>query len=178
MFLLCRPAFPGIWNSVHVSIPPNLRYTAMFCPFPRWDHKFSQDRVRQGFGSQWSGMPVFRFLPEFRFFVSPNLRVFIYFWLFWFKFTRFFRFFPSVSGFLSGTDWHPWMIIGSFWFAWWMASLTVKIKRCILARTVVRSFERCRIRKNDGWQIWRMRTWIKLAFQLSTNHFLCKLKAQ
>ena len=57
-------------------------------------------------------MPVFRFLPEFRF-----LLVQIYAFLFIFspflavlvKLMCFFKFFPSVSGFLSGTDWHPCM---------------------------------------------------------------------
>ena len=45
------------------------------------------------------------------FFVSPNLRVFIYFQPIFGCFGSnsrvFFRFSPSVSGFLSGTDWHP-----------------------------------------------------------------------
>ena len=57
-----------------------------------------------------TGMSVFRF------FVSPNLHVFIYFQPFFGCFRsylRAFRFSPSVSGFLSGTDWHPWCKTGS-----------------------------------------------------------------
>ena len=64
------------------------------------------------------GMSVFRFLPEFSLFVCLFL-VQIYAFLFIFSpflavlvqiYMLFQVFSPSVSGFLSGTDWHPWML--------------------------------------------------------------------
>ena len=52
-FVLSTP--PGL----HVLLSKNLLFTHFVCLF--------------------AGMPVFRFLPEFRFSVSPNLHIFIYF---------------------------------------------------------------------------------------------------